>query len=213
MNAAILLMTSTVMVGADPAPTPPAPPPLPPVVVHGGAGCSGPGCGGPVGPVVSGGCCDACGSGKAGFFDRLKSRVGGFSLKRSKSADCCPAPTPCATCAPAPCDTCGAAPRPNLFDRLKGRFGKRKSYDCCASPCAEPCATPLPPGAHPVPPAPPEPPKEMPKTSPKKDEPKKTSSDTSLPSIPSPGAINVPPYPMPVTPVSGPKLNGTTSPY
>jgi hypothetical protein len=42
---------------------------------------------------------------------------------------------------------------------------------------------------------------------------KTTGAGTSAPpiSIPTPGAVVVPS--MPVTPVSGPKLNGTSSPY
>ncbi|MDB5312281.1 MAG: hypothetical protein JWO38_6483 [Gemmataceae bacterium] len=218
MNAALLMMTSTILAGADAAPGAPVAPP--PAVVSAGPGCGPGGCG----PVVSGGCCDPCAGSKAGLFDRLKSRMGGGLCGKHKSAACGCAPAPCATCAPAPCNDCGSA-RPSLLDRLKSKFGKHHKADCggcdgCAvgTPAIAGCAAPLPPGAAPAVPPSADPPKEMPKPKeiPKVAPPKVSGNGAdagAVPSIsiPTPGAVVVPA--LPVTPVSGPKLNGTTSPY
>jgi hypothetical protein len=169
VNAAFLLMTSTLAVGADPAPA--APPAAPaPVVVSGSGGCSGPGCG----AVVS--------TASPGLFSKFK---GGFG-----------------------CKTCGGATaRPNLLDTLKAKFGKHHaSVDCgCATPG---CSTPLPPGAAPAPAPTSDVPKKMDSAPPK---PTSPGAQINLPSVPSPGAVLIPA--LPVTPVSGPRLNGTTAPY
>jgi hypothetical protein len=161
VNAAFLIMSSAALAGADPAPTPP--PPAAPVVVS-GTGCSN--CGA---PAYSG----CCGSSKVSFWDRLKSRFSGFGKKRH-SCECAPAPA-CNTCAPAPvytyapapaaaCDTCGCgASRPNLFDRLKERWGSKKhacgpTCDACsasaypATPVAPAPGSPTPPDKMPAPP-------------------------------------------------------------
>jgi len=133
-----------------------------------------------------------------------------MGCRHHKSQDCC-APAP-ATCCAAPAPACApacAAPRPNLCDRLKARFGKHKGGDCCAPAC-DGCAG-LAVGPVAVPPAAPQalpanPPVPKPMT------PAKTGTDAAPPiSIPTPGAVVVPP--LPVTPVSGPKLTGTSSPY
>lgn len=204
MNAALLMMTSTLMTGADVSAAPPAAPA--PVAAPAGPGCGSGGCG----PVADG-CCDSCG-GKAGLFDRLKGRMG---CRHRKSQDCCAAPAPATCCAPtapacAPvCDTC-AAPRPNLCDRLKGRFGRHKGGDCCAPAC-DGCAAPAV-GPVAVPPGGTMPAPVTPSPMPKPMTPSKTSAGAAPPiAIPTPGAVVVPP--LPVTPVSGPKLTGTTSPY
>lgn len=251
MNAALLMMTSTLMAGADAAPVAPAAP-----AYVAGPGCSGPDCGGPSysGPSYGGSVsasCDTCVGGKASFCDRLKARFGGMGSRRSRSS----------AYAPVACDTCGTAEaRPNLLDRIKARCGKKKSADCsyaapacsgyasggcgssgcvgdgCATPVYDHGATTPYPAAPTTPVTPTDPPKDMSKEMPKPKDvvpskevpgkvvpsqeiPKKTlpktgtSSDLSLPAIPaiSPGASVTPPSP--ITPVSGPKLNGTNSPY
>jgi hypothetical protein len=196
VNAALLLMSSTFLVGADPAPAPAAAPAV------ATAGC-GTGCG-------EASCGDACCE-RAGLLDRIRARIGS---RRCKSDDCCaPAPTCCAPapapkpcCAPAPsCDTCDpCASRPNLLDRLRAHFGKRRS-DCCdsCSTCDTGCA-PAAPHAAPSTPAPSDVPKPMPKTS-------GTSTEAITPVVPAPGAVVAPP--LPLAPASAPNLNGTTSPY
>jgi len=205
VNAALLMMTSTLMAGADVAPAAPAPGP---VVVSAGPGCSGPGCGSGCGAADS---CDA--GGKVGLFGKMKARMG--------CHHCAPAPAPVA------CDTCGTATasRPNLFDKLKGKFGKHhKSADCgCAAPACDGCATGVGPVVAPTTITPVDPPKDMPKVkepvkepvkpAPKTEIPTKPvpSPGTGLPTIPTPGAVVIPSSP--VTPVSGPKLTGTSSPY
>ena len=133
MNAALLLMTSTFMAGAD-APAAAAP------AAAAVAGCSG--------------CSDSC-------------------------------------------DPCASA-RPNLLDKLKGKFGKKKG--CCEAACGgcDGCgAAPAPAPAGPAP---------KPMT------PNKVGTEGAPAiTIPSPGALLVPS--VPVTPVSGGKLTGSTSPY
>jgi hypothetical protein len=160
VNAAFLIMSTAALAGADPAPAAPAP--AAPMVVS-GAGCNN--CGAPAG------CCDK----KPGLLDKIKSRISGWGHK-SHSCGCAPAPAP----APAPCNACpcGAADRPNLLDKLKARWGSKKS---CAPAC-DPC------GTHTAPPARggTNPPKEMPK--PKDEKPKGNSA--SAPPIPA-----VPPLP------------------
>lgn len=191
MNAALLLMSSTFMAGADA-----------PAHVH------------PAAPAVVAGCCaaacDPCAS-KPSLFDKIKSRLGCH-----KSKDCCaPAPTCCVKpapapkCAPAPtcapaCDSC-AAPRPNLFDKIKAKFKHKSDCDTCSSCGAAPGAVVVPA---------PVPMKETPKPmDPKKVDPKKVGGEGSAPpiAIPTPGATNIPS--IPVTPISGSKLSGSTSPY
>lgn len=158
-----------------------------------GPGCHGPGCGAAPAPA-----CDGCGDAKkANLLDRLKAK----HAPKPKASDC------------GGCDPCGGAPAvPNLLDALKSRRGKHhKAADCggcdpcggaaAAAGCAgQPAATPPPTDA----------PKEMPKPKdtapPKVDVPK-----TEGPKGGNAGAVVVPP--LPVTPVSGPKLNGANSPY
>src|SRR5262245_13648477 len=112
-------MSSAALAGADPAPPPP--PPAAPIVISGGAGCNN------CAPAP------ACGSGgRTGLLDRLKSRFGGFG-KKSRGGDCgCPPPPSCAPpCPPTPqaCNPCptSCADRPNLLDKMKSRWGKKKS--------------------------------------------------------------------------------------
>ena len=179
MNAAFLLMTSTLAAGADPVPA--APPATPaPIVVSGSGGCSGPGCGGSY-PSTS------WGTSSPKLFSKFKGSIG------------------CSSC-------CGATARPNLLDTLKAKFGKsHASVDCgCATPG---CSTPLPPGAAPPAPAPADVPQKM--VPPKSPEAKPTTppgaAQINVPTIPSTGAVLIPA--LPVTPVSGPRLSGTTAPY
>jgi hypothetical protein len=216
VNAAILLMGSAWMAGAETAQPPPAAMPAPgaPVAAYGGAayggGCAG--CGAPAG------CCDdGCGK-KHGLLNR-GNRGGGGGLfgKHHKGGDCgcAPAPAPCCA-APAPvytapvytgfttacCDPCGGGDKHGLFSKMNGRFGhhRNKGGCCdtgCATACASPCATPLPAGA-----APPPPPGT---TTPPKEMPKPVTPKTGT------GAVITPPTT--ITPVGGPALSGTTSPY
>lgn len=139
--------------------------------------------------------CDPCAK-KPGLLDKIKARLA------SRKHDCCepapkccekPAPAP-KCCAPAPKCECDPCARPNLLDKIKGKLHSRKS-DCCAPACDSGCGAA--PSTSPAP-------KDMPKPMEKK-------TGTELPSIPSPGASNVPT--IPVTPVSGGKLSGANSPY
>lgn len=91
MNAALLMMSSAWMAGADATPPPPPPPVAHAAPVAVGHGCSN------CGPVYHDACCDPCG-GKGGLFSRFRSGGGLFS-RFKKGGDCC---------AP-PCDTCGHA--------------------------------------------------------------------------------------------------------
>jgi hypothetical protein len=192
VNAAYLIMSSAVLVGADPAPPPP--PPAAPVVVSTGAGCNN--CG-----IPSCNPCNTCDS-KPNLLDRLKAKFG-----RKHSCGCAPAcPQPCApACTPAPapcntCNTCGSAPsRPNLLDKIKSWCGGRKKK---AGPCCDPCgAYHLSPVA-PATPATPGTPQEMPK--PKEKEAPKTKEKGLNSGIPNP---------LPVPPTTGTGLTGSTSPY
>jgi hypothetical protein len=227
VNAALLLLGTAYAAGADVPPPPGAPPAQPPPAVAPAPGC----CDGPsVGAFGWGyGCgCDDCG-GRATLHDRLRARFAG--RRHHGGADCCdPCAAPAPVYAPAPVfhgSAVAACPDPcqdskhGLFSRFRGRLGghRNKGGDCC-DPCwgaggfaggpwvgyPGGCATPLPPGAAPVAPPPPgaagEPPKEMPK-------PKDTTPPKSNGSGP---AAQVAP-PTPVTPVSGPRLTGTSSPY
>lgn len=175
MNAALLLMTSSFMAGADaPAAAPAAPAPA--AVA---AGC--------------GSCCDPCAK-KPSLFDKMKGRMGCHKHQNDCCAPaptCAPAPAPkcCApapapTCAPA-CDTCGSA-RPNLLDKIKSKWHSKKHKGDCCAPACDGCGAPAP---VPAPPA------NMPKPM--------TPSKTGV-EIPTPGAIAVPTVPsIPVTPVTG----------
>jgi hypothetical protein len=186
VNAALLLMTSSFMAGADA----PAAAAAPPAAVAGCSGCTD--------------SCDTCGK-KPGILDKIKARLGSHKCKSACEPTCEPA------CAPAPaptCDTCDPckSARPNLFDKLKGKFGKKGCAEASCGGC-DGCAAPA---AHPVPATPPA----GGGTTPKPMEPKKSNVSTDgIPSIviPSPGALVVPS--IPVTPVSGGKLSGSTSPY
>lgn len=167
MNAAFLLMSTAALAGADPVPAPPAAP----AVISTGHGCNN------CAPAT---CCE-----KAGLLDKIKARLG--SLKH-KSRDCGCAPAP----APAPCHTCakGIADRPNLFDKLKARWGSHKACGC--APACDPCASapaPAPAGGGTAP-------KEMPKP---KDTPKVDPKPKGNVAIPAPlppvtGASGTSPY-------------------
>src|SRR5207249_3496530 len=101
VNAAILLMGSAWMAGADTAQPPAAAAPAPayapgPVAVNTGAGCGG------CGPTAGGCCDDPCA--KHGLLHRLKNRGGGgglFAKHKHNDCGCAPAPAPCCA-APAP---------------------------------------------------------------------------------------------------------------
>lgn len=145
-------------------------------------------------------------------------------LMLSLSAGGHPAPD-CCGAAPAPtADACCEA-KPGLLDRLKGRLGHKAKADCGCDPCGgptnlldklkgrrvkhhhaapdcggcDPCGTA--PAAAPAAPA-----AEAPKEMPKPDAPKQLPKTGG-----NPGAVVVPPVPL--TPISGPKLNGADSPY
>lgn len=197
MNAAILLMSSATLAGADPAPA--AHPPAAPVVISSGAGCSN--CGTAAAYYAP----SDCGCGKAGLLDRFKARFG------RKSADCC-TPAPC--CAPASaCDPChkSAADRPNLLDKLKSRWGGKRSACCdpCATTYVDPCATThavaAPPATTPPVTGGTTPPKEMPKPKDPKDS--KDSKDKGKGG--NTGGVSVPAPPT----VSGAGLTTPASPY
>ena len=205
MNAALLLMTSTFMAGADaPAAHPAA------TATAAVAGC-GSGCG----TVGCDTACDPCAS-KPSILEKFKARMGCHKRKNSCCETAC-APTP--TCAPAPkttccaapaptcnaCDSCGSA-RPNLLDKIKAKLQSRKHKSDCCAPSCDGCGA----AAAPVPVTPP---KDMPKPMDPKKDPKKAGSDGAAAPIviPTPGAVLVPT--IPVTPVSGPKLTGANSPY
>jgi hypothetical protein len=189
VNAAFLIMSSAALVGADPAP----PPPGAPVVVNTGIGCGN--CGAP----SYGGC---CGSYKPNLLDHLRDR---FAKKHSCAcAPACPAPKP----APALCNTCNTcqptcqpscANRPNLFDKLKSRWGTKKN---CDAPCCDPCG-----GYHlsTTPPVtstgPSTAPQEMPKPMDKPKEKPKGGNTSGLP------------QPLQATPFTGSGLTGNGSPY
>ena len=197
MNSAILIMSSAVLAGADPAPPPP--PPAAPIVVNGGAGCNN--CGAAPYAAYAGDCCGK----KPGLFERFRGRIGGFGHK-SKDCGCAPAPE-CNPCPPPPpvCNPCPTTchDRPNLLDTLRARWAKKKS--CTPAPvCCDPCAgAPLggypavnpigpgiPPGVTPgVPPGGANPtPKEMPKPKDKEKGSDKGSSVTIPPVPPVTGA-------------------------
>lgn len=143
-------------------------------------------CGAAPAPVAAAPC-DGCGSAKPGFLDKLKGRLG------HKKSDC-------------GCDACGGPT--NLLDKLKGRKGKHHAPAADCGGC-DPCASAAAPAAAPAPAtAPADPPKDMPKP----DAPKPNTIPKELPKTGgNPGAAVIPP--LPVTPVSGPKLNGANSPY
>jgi hypothetical protein len=141
------------------------------------------------------GCCGAapaavapaggCCDAKPGLLGRLRGRPG----HRAK-ADCC--------------DPCGGPT--NLLDALKARRARHHPPAADCGGCG-PAAAPAP--AAPAPTTPADPPKDMPRPkdapAPKGDAPKE------LPKAGNPGAVVVPP--LPVTPVSSPKLSGANSPY
>jgi len=200
VNAALLLMTSAWMAGADAAPQAVAPAPA--VIVAGCTDCAA--------PVAE---CNGCG--KAGLLDRLKAKfksVGGHKSKGCETCETCtappaPAPAPCAV--PAPCDTCAdpcGGHKAGFLDKLKAKLGglgghKSKGCDTCETSVAATsgCATPGAPATAPAAPA--DAPKEMPKpATPKPATPKTTSIILPIPTAP-------------VTPVSGPRLSGTTNPF
>lgn len=118
MNAALLLMTSTFMAGAD---TPAAAPAAP------AAACSS--------------CADSCDpcAKKPGILDKIKARLGSHKCKSACEPACAPAPKCEAPKCEAACDPCAA--RPNLLDKLKAKFGKK--HGCCEAAC-DGCAAPAP---------------------------------------------------------------------
>ncbi len=145
VNAALFMLTSAWMAGADAAPAAPAP--GAPAVVSTGSACGGPAC------------CDT-GCGKVSLFSRLCGRRAKDCCDACppppppckharKPAPCgkpapvckpvCPPPPPC--CKPAPvchdvCDSgCG---RVGLWSRIKGRHAR----DCCDACGPAPCGAP-----------------------------------------------------------------------
>ncbi len=135
MNAALFMLTSAWMAGADVQVTPaPAPAPAAPAVVSTGSSCGG-------------GCataCDPCAS-KPGLFSKMRGRfsgIGGHKSCDSCAPACAPAPAPVVmkhapvttSCCEQPCGKSG------LFSRLS--FGGHKSSSCggCATACGTgPC--------------------------------------------------------------------------
>lgn len=202
MNAAFLLLSSAALAGADPVPATPHAP----AVISSGSGCTN--CGSA--PTVYAAHADCGCEPKLGLFDRIKNKFG----KKSRDCGCAPAPV----CAPEPCHTCGSvADRPNLFDKIKGRLGHKKSCGPTCEPACGPtcgptgCAAPLPTDAQPVtPPTTTLPPKEMPKPKDiQKDVPKELPKDKKEPG--KGGNSTVIPIPMP--PVTGAGLTAPGSPY
>jgi hypothetical protein len=132
VNAALFMLTSAWVAGADAAPPPAiAAPPGAPAVVSTGSSCGG-GCG----TACDTGCDTGCGKHKRGG---LFSRSGG---KHNKGGCCDIAPT----CAPAPiaapscggcataCDTgCGKHKRGGLFSRSGGKHNKGGCCDIAQS--------------------------------------------------------------------------------
>ncbi|MCE9530903.1 MAG: hypothetical protein K8T89_07245 [Planctomycetes bacterium] len=128
MNAALLMLTSAWMAGADHhAPT------AAPAVVSTGSSCATGGC-------ATATCDDPCAK-KHGLFDRLKGRFAkGCGCEAAPA--CAPAPVckveapKCNTCNAAPaCDSCGS---PGLWSKFKARFSKHGASSCntcdsCAS--------------------------------------------------------------------------------
>jgi len=177
VNAALFMLTSAFVAGADPAPAAPAPAPA---IVSTGSSCGG-------------GCATVCDSGcghKPGLWSRLKARFSKHSSCGCEAAPACKAepvckkepifhckPTPVCkaepVCKAAPAPTCGGCATAcdsgcghvGLWSRIKGKFGKHGSASCdtCDGGCA-PAAVAAP--ADPVPAKDP-PKKEMPKDLPK----------------------------------------------
>lgn len=163
VNAALFMLTSAWMAGADAAPA--AAPAPAPAVVSTGSSCGG-GC--------ATGCDDPCK--KPGIFTRLRGRFAKGDCGCATTA-CAPAPVCAPVCKPAPvcAPVCKPAPvcaptcstgcddpcgKPSFFSRFRGRFSK----DCgCDTGCSSCGAAPAPAGPRPeVIPAPKEK-KEMPK--------------------------------------------------
>jgi hypothetical protein len=155
VNAAVLMLTSAWMVGADPAPAPGSPAPF-----SAGPACTGGGCS----PA-----CDSCA--KPGLFSRLRA-----GLHRSScGCESAPACGACNTCARVglwaklkdrfshknscgTCNTCGGdtCGRTGMLTRLRERFSHKNSCGTCST-CASGAIVPE------VVPDPKDPKKEMPK--------------------------------------------------
>lgn len=128
MNATVVLLSS-LMPAADPAPAAPAAP----VVVQGQGGCSN--CGG--GPIAY------SAQARTGLLGRLK----GLFNKKS-ACDSGPKPGPCVK--PNPC------PQPTLVDYIKSKTAKKAApCGCCPpAPCTAAATAPVtapPPGPQPMP--------------------------------------------------------------
>lgn len=205
MNAAILLMATAATAGQ------PAPPP-PPVVQVGHAAPAG--CG-DCGPVDNG--CDVSCS-RVGFFEKLKSRMHSRKAKcgcdAAPACDNCapPAPPPPpppppppapACCEPPPCNDCHA-PRVSILDRLRAKFKKKSHCDDCAAPApaCEGCGAAPAPAPHPAPAGGGVAPAPTPTPTPAPMPPRPTTPPKA--EVTAPGVV---------TPVSGPRLTGTTNPY
>lgn len=172
MNASVLLLSSALLAGADPAPVAAAP--TAPVVaapiagVAAGCGCSAPAS-----------CAPSCG--RVGLLDRLRARLASFHKPKCHTA-CAPASAPAPTPAPAPC--CGTpiftgfttschdpCDRHSLLAKLRAKFhGSRHcdAYSVMLTGCAPAVGTLLaaPPAGAPAPTTPPD-------AMPKPDAPKK----------------------------------------
>lgn len=174
MNATLLMLTTTLAAGGDVIPAGWGQGPVA-EVKPAATPCSN--CD-PLGPCFS----------RGGLIDRLKSKFG------VKSSDC--------GCAPAPCDPCASASRyyqPNLVDKLKERWGSKKTPNC-TTPCPSPCGPTVAPGTV----VPSNPPAELPKSKdpvkPKDPSPQPKGSDKSsssgIPPVrPIPDGITLPPLP------------------
>ena len=214
MNAALFMLTSAFVAGADPAPAAPVAPA--PAVVSTGSSCGG-GCG-----TV---CDEGCGKHRIGLWSRLKARFSKHSSCGCEAAPACePAckaepvckKAPIVHCKPAPVckaePVCKAAPtcggcasacdsgcgHVGLWSRVKGKFGKHGSASCdtCDSGCASTVAAPA--MSDPVPA-----PKELPKKEMPKDLPKGGVTNLNLEPI--------------LTPVAAPKqaieINSPANPF
>lgn len=179
MNAALMMLTSAWMAGADAVPAAPAPVPQhgQPVIVQAPANSSCGGC-----ATACDSCCDR---GRRGLFGRLRAWI------NRRGSDCCEnncKPAKVEHCKPAPsCDSGCDSGRGGLFSRLRHR--SRKS-DCCESTC-DPCHSTVVPAPAVLPTKPQEP---------VKDAPKKMPDKVSAPEIPLVPTAN----PKPIIGVVGP---------
>ncbi|MBN9521559.1 hypothetical protein J0H58_24085 [bacterium] len=158
---------------------------------------------------------------RVGLLDKIKSRLHSRKAKCGCDAppacDNCappappapppppPPPAPPSCCEPQPCHDCHA-PRVSILDRLRAKFKKKSHCDDCAPPPCDGCS------AAPAPAAVPHP------------APAGGGAGSAPAPVPSPTPAPMPPrtttppkaevvVPGVVTPVSGPRLTGTTNPY